>query len=299
MTPGQRTVTASGTAGATWWPEQPTAGCYVLRSRACNKIADLKHDGKQVVRVPDGCCSACREIKNENDFRCLVKRAEEGKVVSKHTNNAHLKSVDQLLSLKIATAKEHRAMAKKAQCKIKGLQTGKEKLEDRLARGDLAGVFGHLEYLQRHADDYKGVIQFICDVTTNAAYKVKGDKGGKRQRRHNWTDSTKAILGQLKLTKGGGAVTFLHDNIFTPHVSTVKTFLKDKRVLFDMWDVKANIDTAVDNYKAILTNRKLLGTGWRHKLELACDETGIINVRTCVSVLNLCPARSSSKVAAD
>ena len=136
-------------------------------------------------------------------------------------------------------------------------------------------------------------VKFITDVTTNAAYKVKGDVTDKQQRRHKWTESTKAILGQLKLKKGSGAITHLHDNVFTPGVSTVKTFLKAKRVLFDMWDVKANIDTAFDNCKATLTARKLIDTGYRHELELACDETGIINVRThdpvSDSVMQTCP----------
>lgn len=268
-------------------------GDYVLRSRACQKTSDLKHDGKGVVRVPDGACSACRAMQTEQDFRRRVERVDQGKPVSKQTNNRHLKSVDQLLSLKVATAAQHRLAVKRSHNKIKTLKSGKEKLEDRLSRGDLAGVFGHLECLQRHAADYSGVLNFITDMTTNAAYKVNGDENAKRQRRHKWTESTKAIIGQLRLTKGSGAVNFLHDNIFTPALSTTKTFLKTKRVLFNMWDIRANIDTAFENYKNILTNRKLIDTGYRHKLELACDETGMINVRTCDaasdSVTQTCP----------
>ena len=53
----QRAVATSGTAGASWWPEQTTSGSHVLRSMACKKISDLRHDGKGVVRVPDQCCS--------------------------------------------------------------------------------------------------------------------------------------------------------------------------------------------------------------------------------------------------
>ena len=38
--------------------QQTTSGSHVLRSVACKKISDLRHDGKGVVRVPVQRCSA-------------------------------------------------------------------------------------------------------------------------------------------------------------------------------------------------------------------------------------------------
>ena len=94
-------------------------------------------------------------------------------------------------------------------------------------------------------------VKFITDVTTNAAYKVKGDATDKQQRRHKWTESTEAILGQLKLKKGSGAITHLHDDIFTPGVSAVKTFLKAKSASFDMWDVKAPATIGLTDFRRL------------------------------------------------
>ena len=95
-----------------------------------------------------------------------MKRVKEGKLVSKYTKNEHLK-VDDLVSLKITMAKENHLAGKRSRNKIKALKAGKETLEDRLARGDLAGVFGHLEYLQRHADNYSGL---VCHSLVHARF---------------------------------------------------------------------------------------------------------------------------------
>ena len=57
------------------------------------------------------------------------------------------------------------------------------------------------------------------------------------------------------------------------------------RVLFNVWDLAANVDVAVGTCRAILERDGLLGTKHEHVVELSGGETGIINMRTCVGVL--------------